>query len=429
MLLGVNGLAILWVSRGWAHVGLAPLLLAAIALSFIAERCIPYQPVWNEDHGDHGRDLAHALVNEALSAGSLLLLPFLSGTLARGDLWPHEWPFPLQVIAAVLLMDAGVTLAHLASHKLSWLWRFHAVHHSVERLYGFNGLMKHPLHQLIEMTAGVAPLLALGLPLEVAVILAFATAIQLLLQHSNADYRVGALRYLFALNEGHRFHHRRGAALGDVNFGLFTLIWDHLLGTFRMDSPGRFREDEIGLDGPADYPLGYLDQLRKPFRRGPTPRSASPLRHRIHEDWAAARACGQVGDWDRAWKLLETAHVLSQAFPWLHVRAHWEMLLLGARLRDRREVLGQVARLVVAGPSSLGGWAPPGNTGRARTPMWLPMPVPKELRAVLAGATARAPPNPAAAPSSARPHPPPRMRRGSRESRAETPRTRSGRGA
>jgi sterol desaturase/sphingolipid hydroxylase (fatty acid hydroxylase superfamily) len=96
--------------------------------------------------------------------------------------------------------------------------------------------MKHPLHQALELSFGIAPLLAIGISQKVAWALAFAVAIQLLMQHSNADYRVGPLRCVLALNEAHRFHHLKWAGIGDVNFGLFTLLYDHLLlRTFSYD--------------------------------------------------------------------------------------------------------------------------------------------------------------------------------------------------
>ncbi|MDP4505895.1 sterol desaturase family protein [Nonomuraea turcica] len=87
---------------------------------------------------------------------------------------------------------------------------------------------------------------------------------QLLLQHSNADYHVGAFKYVLALNEGHRFHHLKWAGIGDVNFGLFTLAWDHLLGTFSYDPARRFTSEVLGMA--ANYPTAYLAQLAERFR-------------------------------------------------------------------------------------------------------------------------------------------------------------------
>jgi sterol desaturase/sphingolipid hydroxylase (fatty acid hydroxylase superfamily) len=171
----------------------------------------------------------------------------------------------LQVLSAILIADLGITMVHLASHKIGVLWRFHAVHHSITRFYGLNGLTKHPLHQSVEMTAGVAPLILIGLPVNVASVLAFAVAIQLLLQHSNADYRIGPAKYVLALNEGHRFHHLKWAGIGDVNFVLFTLIWDHLMRTYSYEPTRRFDSTQLGMAAKPDYPNAYLHQMIYPF--------------------------------------------------------------------------------------------------------------------------------------------------------------------
>lgn len=244
-----------------------PLLLAAaLVLSAAAERLVPYERVWNRSHDDMGRDLIHAAVNETLIALSVLALPIVAGLMPHFDLWPSAWPLWGQLGFAILVADAGITLAHFASHRIKGLWPLHAVHHSVERMYGFNGLLKHPLHQAIELTAGVAPLVLIGMPQEVAWLLAFAVAVQLILQHSNVDMRIGPLIYVWAVAPAHRHHHLASQTDGDVNFGLFTSLWDHLLGTFRHggDTPGA---GEIGVFGRPDYPTEYMRQLIEPFRR------------------------------------------------------------------------------------------------------------------------------------------------------------------
>jgi len=206
------------------------------------------------------------LVNESAFLLVVLVIPALAAVTPLHRWWPSAWPFVLQVFFAVVVADMGITLVHMASHRIGWLWRLHAVHHSIKRFYGFNGLMKHPLHGAVELAAGTVPLLIIGLPKSVADALTVLIAVQLLLQHSNADYRVGSLRYLLALNEGHRFHHLKWAGVGDVNFGLFTLVWDHVLRTFSFDRERRFRSDDLGMAAKPNYPVGYLAQLAEPFR-------------------------------------------------------------------------------------------------------------------------------------------------------------------
>jgi sterol desaturase/sphingolipid hydroxylase (fatty acid hydroxylase superfamily) len=275
MLLGLNGLAITVVAGRGSHLLLAALLLAAIATSFAVERVIPYEPDWNRSHRDADRDVAHALVNETFALASVLALPALASVATVADIWPHRLPFVVQVLGTILVFDFGITVAHWLSHRWAPLWRLHAVHHSVKRAYGLNGLMKHPLHQAVELSFGIAPLLVIGVPQRVAWALAFAVAIQLLMQHSNADYRVGALRGWLSLNQGHRFHHLKWGGIGDVNFGLFTLIFDRLLlKTYSYDPGKRFTSDDLGIGKQPDFPTGYLAQLAEPFRaaRGQMPR-------------------------------------------------------------------------------------------------------------------------------------------------------------
>ncbi|WP_043737291.1 MULTISPECIES: sterol desaturase family protein [Nocardia] len=289
MLLGLNGAGIAVTAAGASKLWLLALLAVAVALSFTAERLLPYQHAWNNSQGDSGRDGAHAFVNETLILASVAAIPALA-TLIPGDgIWPTSWPFLVQVLIAILAADLGITLAHYASHKIEVLWRFHAVHHSLTRFYGLNGLMKHPLHQTIEMTAGVSPLLLAGSPVPVAAALSLAVAVQLLLQHSNADYRIGALKHVLALSEGHRFHHLKWAGIGDVNFGLFTLVWDHLLRTYSYDPHRRFTSDDLGMAAKPDYPTTYLAQLAEPFTRRGGCTFTSTDTHAVHPA-AAAKA-------------------------------------------------------------------------------------------------------------------------------------------
>ncbi|WP_370601475.1 sterol desaturase family protein [Pseudomonas nitroreducens] len=274
---GFIGLALYLVGEGVSLVCLPALLPLAILLAFLAERLRPYRIAWNESHGDGVRDLLHALVNETLNALGIAAIPLVALWLPHFGWWPSGWPLALQLLAALLIADLGITLVHYASHRSPLLWRLHAVHHSVARMYGFNGLMKHPLHQALEALGGTLPLLLLGIPVEVAALLAFAIAIQLLLQHSNVDMRIGALRHLFAWAPLHRLHHLKYGTAGDVNFALFFSFWDRLLGTALYLPDYRLAEDDLGIGDRPDYPVGYIAQLAEPFRRVDAAHQAAAL--------------------------------------------------------------------------------------------------------------------------------------------------------
>lgn len=259
------GSAVVLVGRG-APIWLLPLLLiAAIGTSFVAERILPFEPEWNSDQRDGLTNVLHAFVNEISIFVSVLALPLVAAHVPALDIWPHDWPLWLQLIMAILIADLGITLTHFASHRYKWLWRLHAVHHAGPRLYGLNGLMKHPLHQALELTAATTPLVIMGFGTDVAWLVGFAVAIQLLLQHSNVDMKTGVLGYIWAVAPAHRHHHIASASLGDVNFGLFTTIWDHLLGTFILNTRATPRAGQLGIEGDLDFPRDYKSHLVAPF--------------------------------------------------------------------------------------------------------------------------------------------------------------------
>lgn len=99
---------------------------------------------------------------------------------------------------------------------------------------------------------------------------------------------------------------------------------------------------------------------------------------------AMARDHEKAGRIDAAFACLEAAHILGQRRTTLHVGAHVAMWLLACRQLNIKEAVGQVTRIVAA---ALGTWiwVPAGNTGRSDVSAFRQMPVPDDLRELLAG--------------------------------------------
>ena len=74
--------------------------------------------------------------------------------------------------------------------------------------------------------------------------------------------------------------------------------------------------------------------------------------------------------WSAEWRHLERAHILNQPLAVPHVRTHAAMLSFGVRRRNRREVLGQLVRLVVAAPGSWTGRYPRGTPAVLTSAPW-----------------------------------------------------------
>src|SRR6202451_619570 len=107
--------------------------------------------------------LAHALIvvplivllGAGFSNGLVRIAPWL--VMPRISAIP-EWCF---VAVAVLVIDALDWLVHLGNHRITSLWRLHAVHHSQEELSILTTFRAHPLVQ-VSFLATAVPILAIG---------------------------------------------------------------------------------------------------------------------------------------------------------------------------------------------------------------------------------------------------------------------------
>ena len=84
-------------------------------------------------------------------------------------------------------------------------------------------------------------------------------------------------------------------------------------------------------------------------------------------------------DYDTCFHHLKRAHILGQGTAWTHVETHWWMFKLARARKDRREITGQIIRIILAVPSSLLKLAPKGNTGGANVGLFQKMDIPPDL--------------------------------------------------
>lgn len=84
-----------------------------------------------------------------------------------------------------------------------------------------------------------------------------------------------------------------------------------------------------------------------------------------------------------SWRHLERAHILAQPYPFQHTAVHWQMLLFGIKVKNWKEVMGQIPRLLFGGVKSFVGHIPVGNTGGANVPPLQPMEIPADLAQII----------------------------------------------
>ena len=174
-------------------------------------------------------------------------------------------PWWAQAVEVVLLSDLFIYWGHRLQHRVGFLWRFHAIHHSAEHLDWLAAHREHPLDSIYTIGLINLPAFVLGFPLQTIVGFIAFRGIWAIYIHSNVRLPLGPLRSLIGSPELHHWHHDRDRDAG--NYANLSPLMDLLFGTYRCPT---HEPESFGLHEPM--PRGYLAQMLWPLlprtRRG-----------------------------------------------------------------------------------------------------------------------------------------------------------------
>jgi len=262
---------------GWAELA-APVLVTLVVAAGVCERIWPAEPrpVLARGHVQDACYLAlHAIVviplMTLLSVGSAALIGGHAGWIALRP--AQDWPGWLLIPLTIVAMDAANWLAHFADHRLGFLWRFHALHHSQEELSVLTSFRAHPLMHTTGFVLATVPVVALMPGRPIAPVLITVYVCIGTLQHANLRWTYGPVGRVIVSPAYHRLHHAREDQ--SINLGVVLTIWDVLAGRARFPSRGA-AAGRTGLDGrpvpveqhhaAAPGPLLLAEQLIEPFQ-------------------------------------------------------------------------------------------------------------------------------------------------------------------
>lgn len=180
------------------------------------------------------------------------------------DIWPVDWNPVVQVFLLVAVNDFFRYWFHRWEHENEFMWRWHSVHHSSERLYWFNGNRVHPFELLIQSFLWAIPLSLVKAPVEIVFVAGLLTTTLSRFQHTNMDLILGPFDYIFSSPKNHRYHHSKQIHEGNSNYGGDVIIWDLLFGTFYLPK-GKQPSDDIGVGDMPNYPQNWIGLMLVPF--------------------------------------------------------------------------------------------------------------------------------------------------------------------
>ena len=232
------------------------------------ERLLPLHPEQRTLRRDWLNDVVYVLVNGIVVRAGFTVV---AGALMLGVVqlvgpnpiqWTGAMPLWAQVLMAIVVADIGYYAAHRICHSVPALWKFHAVHHSIEEMDWLATHRVHPVDQIFSSTLSLLPVWCMGFTLEALVIHQAIYQAHALLLHSNVRIKFGPLKWLVASPEYHHWHHANERDAYDRNFAAQLSIIDVIARTMFM--PVRRAPKSYGLN--EDIPRSYPMQLIHPFR-------------------------------------------------------------------------------------------------------------------------------------------------------------------
>jgi sterol desaturase/sphingolipid hydroxylase (fatty acid hydroxylase superfamily) len=271
----VGSLLVLW----WGVEGPYPiayvsngLYILMIFLVLGLEFWIPFTRAWGDIRKATRADVIYFLLAAPIDSLHIFLLVGLLAQTAEYhhyiqvfDLWPKNAHILLQLLLAILIVDFFKYWYHRWTHDVPLLWRFHSIHHSLDRLQMLRASYFYPIDIFLTVGTGTLAMLMVGASHELIIFHNVFAGITGLLNHSNADFRCGVFDTFLNSPGHHRAHHAVGLPGRESNYGSFFNFTDRIFGTRYLPEDQR-SFDPLGLDDSYQMPDTVLRHLAVPFR-------------------------------------------------------------------------------------------------------------------------------------------------------------------
>ena len=264
-------LHIIWDTRGYFF-----WLLAVSLLCWILERWKPWRVEQGAFRKEIGQDFFWLVFNGHYAG---VLVAFVAGWLIeRAQQWAGvdvtvlegvrlltQAPLWLQFVVFLVFKDFCEWCVHTLLHRVSWLWQFHKLHHSIVELDWIGNMRFHWMEIVIYKSLTFLPLVVLGVDGEVILWVAVVGTLIGHLNHSNLRLDWGPLRYVINSPRFHVWHHdivlhgRHGQ-----NYGVVFSLWDWIFGTAHLPV-GEEQPERLGFARMEEFPRSLPGRLIYPF--------------------------------------------------------------------------------------------------------------------------------------------------------------------
>ncbi len=238
--------------KGW--------IIAGVFILFFAwEHLRPAISANNQTWRRIAKNLSFWPLNIGLSL--LIILP-ISYFASQHLLWERS----SLILLDIIILDLFIYWWHRAMHELSFLWRFHEVHHLDEHLDTTSAVRFHFGEVFFSSLVRAVVIMVFAVPFSSIVIFETLVMSFALFHHSNIkipELVDNILSKIIVTPNIHWVHHHAVRKDTDSNYGTIFSFWDRVFKT--KSATRRFDAMKIGVEGRKD--VRFLRLLVKPFLR------------------------------------------------------------------------------------------------------------------------------------------------------------------
>ena len=215
------------------------ILLGGIVFFWVLEGMIPL-------YSFRYKKINHALLNIFFTTTTAIIGFGFAFLLLKSTLYVggeqigviHIFNLPIwaDVIISLLLLDLiGAYLVHFIQHKVSWMWKFHLVHHSDMNVDVTTGLRHHPGETVFRIIFTIIGVFVSGASIGMVMLYQSLSVLFAHITHANINIPKkidSIISYVLVTPNMHKIHHHYEMPLTDSNYGNIFSIWDRLFNTF-----------------------------------------------------------------------------------------------------------------------------------------------------------------------------------------------------
>ena len=140
----------------------------------------------------------------------------------------------LQIVEIMLLTDFVQYWVHRLFHRVPFLWKFHAVHHSAKSMDWLAGGRMHFIEIVVLRSMTAIPGMTLGYSLEAIQAYLLIVYIYSSFIHANLGWNLNSIGPWVVTPRFHHWHHGIDKEAIDVNFAIHFSVFDRLFGTYHL---------------------------------------------------------------------------------------------------------------------------------------------------------------------------------------------------